>query len=133
MTPTPTPIPTPAVTPVTSSTREFKGKGVTKKSKYEEGPGIILLVKRDIFFTAEPSHRHLKREIVTEEAVKYVYVNKVYRSQTVKEMIKQDKWDLTKARKIWTADEHFNNIKSGKLYSMEKIDSLDKGFGNIID
>ena len=133
LTPTHTPIPTPAVTPVNSPTRETKGKGTIKKSKSEEGPGIILLVKSDIYFTAESSHRHLKREIVTEEAVKYVYVNRVYRSQIVKEMVKQDKWDLTKARKIWIAEEHFSNIKSGKLYSLEQINSLDKGFGNLID
>ena len=51
-----------------------------------------------------------------EEAVKYTYVHKVYRSQIVKEMIKKDKWYLTKAGKIWIAEAHFNNIKSGKLY-----------------
>ena len=73
-----TPIPTPAVTPATSPTRETKGKGAIKKSKHE-GSGIVLLVKRDIFFSAEPSNRALKREVQTEEVVKYIYVNTGYR------------------------------------------------------
>ena len=104
-----------------SPTSKTIGKGVLKKSKHEEGPEIIILVRRDVFSTADPHHREIRREIEKETTVKYVYSSKVYRSQPVKEMIKQDKWGLTKARKIWINEKHLSNIKSGKPYNIKQI------------
>ena len=86
---------------------------------------MILVVRSEI--TNVPTNfQQIKKELTKEKIMKLVYTNAAFSSEQLKKNIKQDKYDLTKVRKIPVVLEHFNQIKSGGSYKIESLERIQR-------
>ena len=127
-TPTVTPLPTPQTSPQRPSgviPKQTKLMQQKPQPQRETDPGLILVVRSEI--TNVPTNfQQIKKELTKEKIMKLVYTNAAFSSEQLKKNIKQDKYDLTKVRKIPVVLEHFNQIKSGGSYKIESLERIQR-------
>ena len=107
-TPSQTPASTPAGTPVQSPVRVSKedkgrmGTEPTKKKKRDDDPGVILITYRGSNVPQKKMAHSAKLNFLQRSGIlKYIYQNKMYSKENVKEFINQKKVDLGNAEMFW--------------------------------
>ena len=126
-TPTPTPTPTPLSTPAQSPVRAVKEDRSTKtgtepskkKGKKEEDPRVTLITyKGSMFPEKKMSHTVLFSYIQKSKILKYIYRNKTFSRELVKDLIGQQKIDLANAEIFKVDKTQFDKVVMGQYMEL---------------
>ena len=132
-TPRVTPLPTPGTSPQRTTgaipkqqqqqQQQVEKQQLPPKPQREKEP-VLLLIARSEVTLPQMNHQQIKKELNREKILKFVYTNATFTPDQVKQMIKNDKYDLTKLRLLYLVQEHFNQLKSGGPYKMASLERL---------
>ena len=128
-TPTPTPAQTPASTPagtpaqsperLEKSIRPKVAEPVKKKGKKEEDPGVVLITYTGCIISDKRlSHSARVDYLLRAKALKYVYQNRQWNREVIKEHIMQKKIDLTNLEIYRVDRSQFDKVVMGQYLQL---------------
>ena len=95
------------------------------REEREKDPGLVLIARTEVEIP-DLNNQQLKKEVLKGNIVKYVFTNARYHPDIIKKNLLSGKYELTRARRIYLAYEHYHQIKTGGIYKLDQLEKLQR-------